>query len=105
MRDYRQYFGSALVYLAHLRTLERSVQALPNPVDMRLLLAYEYGCLGFADRALALLAGLRGDLADRLRDFFTDEPPVPALDEDDEAAPADGVHLGGPPARAHQREF
>lgn len=104
VRDYRQTFGSALTYLALLRSLERSTAAHGERAYERLLLAYEYGCLGFPERALALLAGVRGDLADRLRDHFTDEPPAPALDEDD-AEQGDDGRPHEPPARGHQREF
>lgn len=105
VRDYRQYFGSALGYLAHLRTLERFVEASPQRADAHLLLAYEYGCLGFPDRALALLARRRGDLADRLREYFTDEPPAPGLDEKEVAPAADKAEGGHAPARLHRREF
>lgn len=93
VRDYRKHFGTSLNFLVPLRALERFVAARPDRSDARLLLAYEYGCLGFGDRALDLLARLRGDLADRLRDYLTDEPPAPALEDDDV------------PAQEHRREF
>lgn len=106
VRDYRQYFGSSLKYLVPLRALEQFVKTHPDRSDARLLLAYEYGCLGFSDRASDLLAKVRGDLADRLRDYFTDEPPAPALDEEDEApAGADKARNEEAPAQLHRREF
>lgn len=105
VRDYRQYFGSSLKYLVPLRALEQFVEARPERSDARLLLAYEYGGLGFPDRALALLAEARGGLADRLRDYFTDEPPVPALDEDEAPARAADIRQEKAPARPHRQEF
>lgn len=105
--DYRKYFRSALTFAVHLRALERFVEAHPDRPEARLLLAYEYGGLGFSDRALALLADVRGSaLADRLRDYFTDEPPTPALEEDELAAPpANQAKGNNAPARIHRREF
>lgn len=93
VRDYRKHFGTSLNFLVPLRALEQFVEARPDRTDARLLLAYEYGCLGFGDRALDLLAHLRGELADRLRDYLTDEPPAPAPEDDDA------------PAEEHRREF
>lgn len=105
VRNYRQYFGSSLKYLVPLRALEQFVEAHPDRSDARLLLAYEYGCLGFPDRALAILAKVHGDLADRLRDYFTDEPPAPALDEEEAPAGADEARKEEAPARPHRRAF
>lgn len=105
VRDYRQYFGSSLKYLVPLRALEQFVEAHPDRTDARLLLAYEYGCLGFPDRALDLLARRRGDLVDRLREYFIDEPPAPALEEDEAPAGAGQARKEKAPARPHRRAF
>lgn len=105
VRDYREYFGSSLKYLVPLRALEQFVEARPDRSGANLLLAYEYGCLGFPDRALALLAEVRGGLADRLRDYFTDEPPAPALDEDEAPARAADARKVKAPPRPHRQEF
>lgn len=105
VRDYRQHFGSSLKFLVPLRALEQFVKAHPDRSDAKLLLAYEYGCLGFPDRASDILAKMRGDLADRLRDYFTDEPPAPALDEGEAPADAEEARNEKAPARPHRRAF
>lgn len=96
--DYRSYFPSALRYVVHLRSLERSVDQFPEQTDAKLLLAYHYGSLGFVDQAIALLDELKPDpLVDRLREYFNRQ----------RAAPAPGDDVGGPvlaaPGRMVQR--
>ena len=96
--DYRSYFPSALRYVVHLRSLERSVDQFPEQTDAKLLLAYHYGSLGFVDQAIALLDELKPDpLVDRLREYF----------ERQRASPAPGDDAGGPllvaPGRMVQR--
>lgn len=90
--DYRSYFPSALRYVVHLRSLERTTEQFPAQAEARLLLAYHYGSLGFADQAIALLDELKPDplmpdpLVDRLRAAFNRQ----------RAAPAPGDDAGGP---------
>lgn len=91
--DYREYFPSALRYAVHLRSLERFVdQAPPEQTASRLLLAYHYGCLGYADQAFARLDQLKpSELSRRLSRYFDRQresadnelpAPAPAADMD-----------------------
>lgn len=86
--DYRSYFPSALRYAVHLRSLERSTEQFPEQAEAKLLLAYHYGSLGFADQAIALLAELKPNLlvdrplVDRLREHFNRQRAAPAPDDD-----------------------
>lgn len=97
VRDYRDYFASALRFAVHLRSLERFVAQHPANTDGHLLLGFHYAALGFSQEGLEELA-LAGDdpRAQRLAMHFRlqDEPPAPALDLPDEpkagAAPRRG---------------
>lgn len=84
--NYRDFFPSALRYVVHLRSLERAVDRTSNPAQAKLLLAYHYGSLGFADQAIKLLDELQADpLVDRLRAYFTRQRAAPAPELDDDA--------------------
>lgn len=87
VRDYRDYFASALRFAVHLRSLERFVEQHPANADGHLLLGFHYAALGFIQEGLEELA-LAGDdpRARRLETHFRqqDEPPAPALDVPDE---------------------
>lgn len=87
VRDYRDYFASALQFLVHLRSLERFVQQHPANADGHLLLGFHYAALGFVNEGLEELA-LAGDdpRARGLELHFRqqEEPPAPALDLLDE---------------------
>lgn len=82
---YRDYFPSPLRYVVHLRSLERVTNQFPDRADAKLLLAYHYGSLGFADQAIALLDQIEPDpLVDRLRAHFARQraAPAPGLNDD-----------------------
>jgi hypothetical protein len=97
VRDYRDYFASALRFFVHLRSLERFVQQHQADTNGHLLLGFHYAALGYTDEGLAELA-LAGDdpRAQRLAAHFRleNEAPAPALDVVDEpeadAAPRRG---------------
>lgn len=92
--DYREYFPSALRYAVHLRSLERAVDQAPHEqTASRLLLAYHYGCLGYADQAMLRLDQLAqpSELSLRLSRYFERQrksaenelpAPAPAADMD-----------------------
>ncbi|HUY91943.1 MAG TPA: hypothetical protein VMV10_24595 [Pirellulales bacterium] len=110
--NYRDYFPSALRYIVHLRSLERVTNQFPDRADAKLLLAYHYGSLGFADQAIALLDQLKPDpLVERLRSHFARQRAAPAPELDDDAAgpaPVDPAPLVPRPARTGRpgpREF
>ncbi len=114
--DYREYFPSALRYAVHLRSLERFAdQAPPAQTASRLLLAYHYGCLGYADQALLRLDQLTkpSELSRRLSHYFErhrkaadNELPAPApaadMDVQNNAAGQDARKKAGRPG---PREF
>jgi hypothetical protein len=112
--DYRDYFPSALRYVVHLRSLERFTDEFPERTEARLLLAYHYGSLGFADRAIALLDEIKADpLAQRLREHFAHQQaaPAPANEPGDEVrgpslvAPGPLAKKPPPAGRLGPREF
>lgn len=73
---YRDFFPSALRYAVHLRTLERYIDEHPENTESRLLLAYHYGSLGYAEQAIAQLEQLKpSDLSRRLREHFARQRP------------------------------
>ncbi|HXT60512.1 MAG TPA: hypothetical protein VN699_17860 [Pirellulales bacterium] len=89
--NYRDYFPSPLRYVVHLRSLERFTEQFPDRAEARILLAYQYGSLGFSDRAIALLDEIKADpLARRLREHFIRQQTAPA------PAPEPGDEIRGP---------
>lgn len=104
--NYRDFFPSALRYAVHLRSLERFVDQFPEREESRLLLAYHYGSLGYAEQALSQLDLLRpNELRQRLREHFArmrqsaeDELPAPAPgpDMDEKEAPEDSEPIPAP---------
>lgn len=51
VRNYQAYYGSSVRFTATLRNLEGYLNEHKNSGPARLLLGYQYGCLGFADEA------------------------------------------------------
>jgi hypothetical protein len=89
--DYRDYFPSPLRYVVYLRSLERFTEQFPDRIEARILLAYQYGSLGFSARAIALLDEIQADpLARRLREHFVRQRTAPA------PAPEPGDEIRGP---------
>ena len=108
--NYRDYFPSPLRYVVHLRSLERFTEQFPDRAEARILLAYQYGSLGFSDRAIALLDEIKADpLARRLREHFVRQRSAPAPGDEIRGpllvAPGPPAKQAPPAGRSGPREF
>jgi hypothetical protein len=110
--DYHNYFPSPLRYVVHLRSLERFTEQFPERAEARILLAYQYGSLGFSDRAIALLDEIQADpLARRLHEHFVRQQAPPTPEPGDEirgplpVAPGPPAKQAPPAGRPGPREF